>query len=106
MQNKEYTQITNQFINFHKQNPNVYNLFKRFTKQAIKAGHTHLSSEMIINRIRWETSITTNEEYKINNIYKPYYSRMFMNDFPKYNEFFRMRTSYADEVDFSTIEKE
>tara|TARA_E500000178_G_C17034365_1_gene762464 strand:+ start:2280 stop:2600 length:321 start_codon:yes stop_codon:yes gene_type:complete len=106
MQNKEYTQITNQFINFHKQNPNVYNLFKRFTKQAIKAGHTHLSSEMIINRIRWETSITTNEEYKINNIYKPYYSRMFMNDFPKYNEFFRMRTSCADEVDFSTIEKE
>ena len=44
--------------------------------------------------------------YKINNIYKPYYSRMFMNDFPKYNEFFRMRTSCADEVDFSTIEKE
>ena len=106
MQNKEYTQITNQFINFHKQNPNVYNLFKRFTKQAINAGHTHLSSEMIINRIRWETSITTNEEYKINNIYKPYYSRMFMNDFPKYNKIFRMRTSCADEVDFSTIEKE
>lgn len=106
METKQYSLSTNQFLNFHKKNPKVYTLFKRFTKEAIKGGHNNLSSEMIVNRIRWETSIKTNEEYKINNIYKPYYSRMFMYDFPKYNEFFRMRSSCADEVDYSTIEKE
>ena len=106
MDNDIYNQSTHQFLNFNKENPNVYKLFKRFTKEAIKSGHTRLSAEMIINRIRWETSITTNEEYKINNIYKPYYSRMFMHDFPKYNEFFRLRASCADELDYSQIEKE
>lgn len=101
------SQPTLNFLNFHRNNPKVYNLFKKFTKDAIKKGHKHLSAEMIINRIRWETNVESNEEYKINNYYKPYYARMFMHTSPpKYSDFFRLRKSYADELDFSTIEME
>lgn len=89
--------IESNFKKFHTDNPEIYKLFKEFTFTAISRGHKKLSSEMIINRIRWETNIMTNDkDYKINNNYKPFYSRMFMSDHPEYKEFFYKRTSKAD----------
>ena len=86
------------FEKFHEENPKVYRLFKRFAFAAINTGHEHLSSEMVINRIRWETSVETrDEEYKINNNHKPFYARLFETDFPHHEGFFRKRTSAADE---------
>ena len=75
------------FKKFHTDNPEIYKLFKEFTFTAINNGHKKLSSEMIINRIRWD---------KINNNYKPFYSRMFMSEHPEYKEFFYKRASKAD----------
>ena len=71
-----------------KKNPEVYEMFKRFTFQAINRGHKNLSSEMIVNRIRWETDVmTTDKDYKINNDYKPFYSRLFMAEHKQYENF-------------------
>jgi hypothetical protein len=93
--------VIEDFKTFHKENPEVYKLFSRFAYEAINKGHTRLSAEMIINRIRWETSVvTTDKDYKINNDYKPFYSRMFMVQNPKYNLFFHKRGSSADEIDW------
>ena len=84
---------------FHEENPEVYELFKRFTYQAIHKGHTRLSAEMIINRIRWETKIvTTDKDYKINNDYKPFYSRLFIIQHKGYEDFFQLRQSVADNL--------
>ena len=56
---------------------------------------------MIINRIRWETSVvTTDKDYKINNDYKPFYARLFMEEHPTYNNFFNTRGSHADNLDW------
>lgn len=82
------------FEEFNQQNPEVYKLFMRFTFQAIKAGKKHLSAGMIFERIRWETQIETagvGDDYKINDIYEPYYSRLFMEDFPEHKGFFHTR---------------
>jgi hypothetical protein len=77
---------------FDKENPQVYTLFKQFTFEAIQAGRKVLSAELIINRIRWETEVvTTGDTYKINQNWKPYYARKFMQDFPEYRDFFRTR---------------
>ena len=58
--------IESNFRKFHRENPIIYKLFKQFTFQAINRGHKKLSSEIIINRIRWETSILSNDkDYKI-----------------------------------------
>ncbi len=98
---KNFKDLVGEFKAFHQKNSEVYELFKTFTFRAINAGHNKLSSEMIINRIRWETSIeTTDVDYKINNDYKPFYSRMFMAEHPKYNNFFQKRGSYADQIDW------
>ena len=84
--------LMNRFNNFNRDNPEVYELFKRFTFQAINKGHTKLSAWMIANRIRWETQIeTVNDDYKISNDYIALYSRKFMKDHPKHDGFFKTK---------------
>jgi len=85
--------LTDKFNQYHRDNPQVYELFKRFTFMAIKRGHNRLSAWMIVNRIRWETSIETFsvDEYKISNDYIALYARMFMRDHPEYDGFFKTK---------------
>jgi hypothetical protein len=85
--------LTDKFNQYHRDNPQVYELFKRFTFMAIKRGHNRLSAWMIANRIRWETSIETFsvDEYKISNDYIALYARMFMRDHPEYDGFFKTK---------------
>lgn len=86
------------FQKYLAENPHVWRAFKRFTFQAINAGHTRLSAEMIVNQIRWRTLIKErNSEFKINNDFKPFFARKFMAEFPEYNGFFALRRSKADE---------
>ena len=81
-----------EFRIFHEANPEVYQMFERFSFDAIHRGHKRLSAEMIINRIRWETKIVTSDvEYKINNNHKPFYSRLFIAQHPQHRDFFQIR---------------
>ena len=80
------------FEKFHRENPAVYEMFKRFTFEAIRAGKAHLSAAMVVKRIRWETNVvTTGDQFKINDQYTPHYSRLFMEDFPEHDGFFFTR---------------
>ena len=84
-----------QFEEFHAENPKVYQLFCYFTNQVINVGYKRYSAEAIFNQIRWYTTIETRgDEYKINNDYKPYYSRKYMADHQI--DIFRTRSSVAD----------
>lgn len=84
------------FDKYNAENPKVYEGFKKFTFEAIAAGRKYLGAELIINRLRWETVISGNDRFKINNNYEAFYSRLFMRDFPEYKGFFRTRKSKAD----------
>lgn len=88
------TRLEQDFADFHEKNPKVYELFKRFTFEAIRRGHKHFSSDAVVHRIRWETSVVTTTadvDWKINNNLTPYYARKFMQDYPMYKGFFRTR---------------
>lgn len=77
---------------FHEANPEVYELFKRFTFQVIRSGRKNFGVSAVWERMRWYTNIeTVNDEYKLNNNHRAYYSRMFMEDYPQYAGFFRTR---------------
>lgn len=77
---------------WHKKNPHVYDLFERFTMEAISKGHTHLSAWLIVNRIRWETTIATGgDDFKISNDFIAYYARLFMHNNPQFEGFFRTK---------------
>ena len=78
---------------WHLENPHVYRLFKRFTFQALmKRRHKHLGAWLVVNRIRWETSIeTTGEDFKISNDFIAYYARLFMAQHPEHKGLFRTK---------------
>jgi hypothetical protein len=84
--------IEARFWEFHDENPRVYRLFDRFTRQAIARGHDHLSADMVMHRIRWESAVeTTDGEFKVNNNYSAYYGRLWMRENPGFAGFFRTR---------------
>jgi hypothetical protein len=85
---------------FHRDNPQVYAMFKKFAFIAIDKGHPHLSPQMIFERIRWETQIETvsDDGFKVNDAFAPFYSRLFMMDYPIHAGFFRTRASAADNL--------
>jgi len=89
---------SSKFPEYHKDNPQIYSAFKKYTLAAISRGYKNFSAEFVFNIIRWETGITANEDdFKINNNYKAFYSRLFMNENEKYRGFFRTRKSKYDE---------
>lgn len=90
---RKSTDLEAKFARFHMRNPKIYELFKRFTFEAIGAGREHYSSRTIFHRIRWHVEIETDSDdrFKINNNHSPYYGRMLMRDFPKTRGFFRTR---------------
>ena len=86
-------EMVKKFRIYHAENPAIYRAFTRFTFHAIRAGRDKLGANMVIERIRWESMISgaATDGFKINNNYAPFYSRMFMSDFPENSELFRTR---------------
>ena len=69
-------------IAYHKANPQIYTMFKRFTNEAIKSKRPRYSSKMIVERIRWETMIKADKGFKISNDMTAFYSRLWMLENP------------------------
>lgn len=77
------------FKRYFNDNPEVWQLFRKFALEAIEAGHKKYSAWTIVNRIRWETEVVTRGgEFKISNNHIAYYSRVFMKAYPQYAGFF------------------
>lgn len=79
---------------FHHKHPKVYELFCKFTKQLIRRGFNNYGVNAVCERIRWETDeaqVDGSSTFKFNNNYRPFYSRMFMDQYPEYEGFFRTR---------------
>ena len=84
--------IEEKFEVYHEQNPQVYGLFIKFTKQAKQSGIKNYSSKSVFERMRWHVDIeTVGEVFKLNNNYTAYYARKMMQDYPEFSDFFRIR---------------
>lgn len=92
--------VRQKFEAFHAANPHVYHWYKRFAAELIQAGVKRLSSKAIIERIRWEATITTTgagwnigrgKPFLIDNRFTPYYARKLAGDFPNIGKLFEMR---------------
>ena len=87
-------QIREQVRNYHRDNPEVWELFKSFTLELIYSGRKHYSANAIFERIRWEKDLGNGGEaaFKLNNNYRAFYARRFMASYPQYEGFFRTRS--------------
>ena len=82
---------------WHKANPEVWEKFESYTLEAIDSGRKHYSQWAIINRIRWHSEIETKSgEFKISNNYISFYARLFHARYPEHQDFFRLKT-YKEE---------
>lgn len=89
------------FEQYDKANPQVWDAFIRFTKEAIASGHERLSAKLVVERIRWETLIDSRSDdgFKICNNHSAYYARKFHKVFPEHEGFFRTRAVSAPSAD-------
>lgn len=76
------------FIEYHRDNPHIYEMFKKFTFELINCGYQNIGANLIKERIRWETYTDKRfEPLKINNNYSPGYARLFMQEYPEHDVF-------------------
>lgn len=87
-------QILAAFLRFHSENPVVWDLFRRFARDAAGAGREHYSANAIFERIRWylDVEIKSDREVKLNNNFRAYYARMFSATHSDAADLFRTRT--------------
>jgi hypothetical protein len=96
--------IQEAFEEFHRLNPSVYNECKKLALDAIQKGRKKISFKLIINVIRWEKYLQTEEPtlwnqdgkqvaFKINDAYSSRYARLFRSEFPQ----------YADRIEFRDL---
>ena len=77
---------------FHQKNPEVWELFAKFTQDVINMGHKHYSAKAIFERIRWHTDVETKgSKFKLQNNHTAYYARYFMSLSPMHEGFFKTR---------------
>ena len=82
---------------YHIDNPQIYESFVRTTFEAISRGHKKFSAEFIFNIMRWlQDDRAKDDMYKINNNYKAFYARKFMEDYPIHKGIFETRKSKYD----------
>ncbi len=84
--------LKHQWWIWHKKNPHVWDLFRKYTFQAINAGRRNYSVNAIFERIRWHTDIETKgDSFKISNNHRAYYARYFHVMHPEHDGFFRTK---------------
>ena len=77
---------------WHKDNPQVWVLFERFALEAISHGRKKISHWLIVNRIRWETTIvTTGGDFKISNDHIAFYARLWKAKHPEHKDLFNTK---------------
>lgn len=78
---------------WHKANREVYDAFESIAFELIQQGHKRYSSDAILHIVRFNLNKTKgpNDQYKINNNYSAYYSRLFTHYHPEHKDFFETR---------------
>ena len=84
--------LDEKFERYHRENPQVFELFRRFAFDAKRTGR-RIGAKAIMERIRWEMNLTTrdSEGFKINNNYTSRYVRLLEEKYPEFKGFFEKR---------------
>lgn len=89
--------IESEFEAYHAANPHVYEKIREFALAAKAAGRSRFGINMLHERVRWYTKVEAlGDQWKLNNNYRPYYSRLLMKQEPDLAGFFETRTAKAD----------
>jgi hypothetical protein len=95
--------IVDKFVAWHIQNPEVWELFKKYCYELWDVGRRRYGSRSIIERIRWHTAIhTKGSEFKICDHYNSCYSRLMILHDDRFKDFFVTKQSYYGDEEFGS----
>ena len=90
-----HKQLKGQFEEFHKEHPEVYKAFVKFTFDRISRGFKAYSAYAVIEQVRWHFARVGGDgmnEFKINNNFRPFYARKFMAEYDEHKFYFETRS--------------
>ena len=79
------------FSDYHTANPHVADMLARLARQARARGRTRIGMKMLFEVVRWEHTLTTTGEFKLNNNLTSRYARLLMNEHPDLAGMFETR---------------
>lgn len=84
--------IAEQFMAFHKANPNVYIALRKLALNLLATGRKRGSINQLFEVLRYEYALRTQgDEYKLNNNYRSHYARLLMQSEPLLRGWFETR---------------
>jgi hypothetical protein len=88
-----------QFNEFDAANSQFWEAWENRCQIAIRQGYTTYGAQSIMEVTRWDWDMTTTrtDEFKINNNFAAFYARKWLVKHPEHPDFFKLRTSYADD---------
>lgn len=86
------TRLWKEFLKFHSDNPEIYDVFEKEIFRAIVDGRLNYSTQIVIEEIRWKHR----NRFRISNNHAPYYARLFVERHPTYRSFFHFRKVKKD----------
>lgn len=89
---------TAQFTTYHENHPDLYDALEAFALEAHAQGRKRLGMKMLVERVRWYTTVERRGEFKINNSASPHYARKLVQDHPELDGMFELRTAAADQA--------
>lgn len=88
--------VVDSFLEFNRENPCVYYLFKSLALELWDKGHRRYSVGALFERMRWHEVVEKgNREFKLNNDWRAPMVRLLLLDEPRFVGFFETRKSKA-----------
>lgn len=95
------TSMAKRFWAFHEANPTVYEELVRLAMKMRNRGRLQWSIDGLFEVLRWERALLVDkaeDDYKLNNNFRAFYSRLLMLHVPELRLFFDLRASEADDA--------
>jgi hypothetical protein len=91
--------VGEKFEAFHRENPMVYRTLVRLAREWVnQTGRSKIGIKSLYEVARWKIAIETSDpDYKLNNNFTAFYSRLIMLREPDLDGVFDCRTSEADD---------
>lgn len=90
--------LLEKFKQFHAENPQIYEAFKRFSFEIKGLGRTRYSHWAVANRVRWHfnTQIQGEYDFKLSNDFITIYARLLVWNCPEFTDFFTLKACNAN----------
>lgn len=91
---KRFTTIQEQFGEFHRLNPSIYNRLVSESRKLLGRGHKKIGMKMLFEVLRWLHYTQTEDpssDFKLNNNYHSRYARLIMDCEPDLKGVFELR---------------